>query len=181
MSKILLVPVPPADHNLIVFLQARLASVFRTAVELYPKRDFSPSCAFDFGRNQFNSTVLLGAALERFNGTYGKILCVTALDLFVPVLTYVFGEAQLDGTAAIVSTHRLDETLYGLPKNQVLLEERLLKEAIHELGHTFGLLHCHDFNCVMHSSTSVEEIDVKGVIFCTVCKERLLQLPAGRA
>lgn len=181
MSSILLVPVPPADHNAIVILQARLASVFSTAVELYPKRDLNPSFAFDFGRNQFNSTLLLAAALDRFNSTSGKILLVTSLDLFVPVLTYVFGEAQLEGKAAIVSSHRLDETIYGLPKNQGLLEERLLKEAIHELGHTFGLVHCRDFNCVMHSSTSVEEIDIKGVTFCRVCKERLLHVAVGTA
>jgi len=156
-----------------VYLQAQLSSVFHTAVELYPKRDVSPSSTFDFGRNQFNSTAILGTALNRFNGNSAKILCVTALDLFVPVLTFVFGEAQLDGTAAIVSTHRLDEMFYGLPKNQQILEERLFKEAVHELGHTFGLIHCHDYECVMHSSTSVEEIDVKSLTFCANCTEKL--------
>lgn len=175
MSRILLVPVPPADHHLIVSLQARLASAFRAAVELYPKRDFSPASAFDFGRNQFNSTVILGAAIKRFDSVSGKILCVTALDLFVPVLTFVFGEAQLDGSAAIVSSHRLDDSFYGLPKNQRMLEERLFKEAVHELGHTYGLVHCHDYDCVMHSSTSVEEIDLKGTLFCPGCSEYLLR------
>lgn len=93
----------------------------------------------------------------------------------------MFGEAQLEGTAAIVSSHRLDETLYGLPKNQELLEERLLKEAIHDLGHTFGLVHCHDYSCVMHSSASVEEIDIKGASFCPRRKEQLLHIAVGAA
>ncbi|MBI4429387.1 MAG: hypothetical protein HY562_09750, partial [Ignavibacteriales bacterium] len=114
-------------------------------------------------------------------GASSKILCITALDLFVPVLTFVFGEAQLDGSAAIVSSHRLDESFYGLPKNQEILEHRLLKEAVHELGHTYGLVHCHDYECVMHSSTSVEEIDVKGTTFCTRCNQQLVHVSMGTA
>jgi archaemetzincin len=173
MQCLLLVPVPPVAHNLIVFLQPKLASVFHTKAEVYPKRDLDPSRAFDFGRNQFNSTAILASALDKFNDINGKILCVTSLDLFVPVLTYVFGEAQLEGKAAIVSSYRLDEQRYGFPKNQSLLEERILKESIHELGHTFGLVHCHDYHCVMHSSTSVEEIDLKGATFCSHCTKKL--------
>ncbi len=73
----------------------------------------------------------------------------------------------------MVSTFRLNETLYGLPENPRLLEERLIKESVHELGHTFGLIHCRDYNCVMHTSTSVEEIDVKGAEFCVGCKKRM--------
>jgi archaemetzincin len=98
-----------------------------------------------------------------------KILGVTGIDLFVPVLTYVFGEAQLDGRAAVVSSFRLDDRLYGLSPNPALLRERLVKETLHELGHTFGLLHCRDFECVMHSSTSVEEIDLKPAHLCGKC------------
>jgi archaemetzincin len=111
--------------------------------------------------------------LEQMGDTPGKVLGVTSLDLFVPVLTFVFGEAQLNGTAALVSTFRLNETFYGFPPNEALLEERLIKEAVHELGHTFGLIHCRDFACVMHSSTSVEEIDVKGKEFCGSCRKIL--------
>ena len=174
MTDLLLVPVPPADHNLIVFLQPRLSEVFHLQAGIYPKRDLDPSRAYDFGRNQFNSTAILARALEKFEDLNdSKVLCVTSLDLFVPVLTYVFGEAQLDGKAAIVSSYRLDEERYGFPRNQPLLQNRILKESIHELGHTFGLIHCHDYNCVMHSSTSVEEIDIKGMRFCDGCGQRL--------
>ncbi len=136
-----------------------------------------PSFAFDVYRNQFNSTSLISAFIQRFKGLGGKIIGVTSVDLFVPVLTYVFGEAQLDGSFAVVSAHRLDDTLYGLPPNPMLLHERLVKEAVHELGHTFGLVHCVDYRCVMHSSTAVEDIDVKSEHFCRSC-EMLLRTHA---
>ncbi len=100
-----------------------------------------------------------------------RVLGVTASDLYVPVLTFVFGEAQLDGNCAVVSTARLKDEFYGLPPRPDLLRERLLKEAAHELGHTFGLRHCADWRCVMTSSHAVERLDVKGAEFCRACKK----------
>jgi archaemetzincin len=90
-------------------------------------------------------------------------------------LTYVFGEAQLEGTAAIISTYRLDDTMYGLPPNPALFEQRMIKEAVHEVGHTFGLLHCRQFDCVMHSSAGVEEVDIKSRSFCPDCAARVVR------
>ena len=94
---------------------------------------------------------------------------VTAADLFVPVLTYVFGEAQLGGRAAVVSTHRLRPEAYGLPADDDLLTARAEKEALHELGHTYGLLHCPAPDCVMRASTYAEEIDLKPAALCERC------------
>jgi archaemetzincin len=88
----------------------------------------------------------------------------------VPVLTFVFGEAQLDGNCALVSTARLKEEFYGMPPRRELARERLIKEAVHELGHTFGLRHCADWRCVMSSSHAVERLDVKGAAFCALCR-----------
>jgi archaemetzincin len=87
----------------------------------------------------------------------------------VPVLTFVFGEAQLDGNCAVVSMARLKEEFYGLPPREDLLHDRLVKEAAHELGHTFGLRHCGDWRCVMASSHAVERLDIKGAEFCKSC------------
>jgi archaemetzincin len=98
-----------------------------------------------------------------------RALGVAGVDLFIPILTYVFGEAQLEGTAAVVSTYRLDNAIYGLPKDDGLLLDRLTKEATHELGHTFGLLHCQRGHCVMHSSTYAEDVDLKSPQFCASC------------
>lgn len=130
---------------------------------------FDPEISFDTFRGQYNSTQLLRMLLEDPSGSTDYVLGLTSVDLFVPVLTYVFGEAQLDGRAAVVSFHRLQPEMYGLPENESLLLDRLLKESIHELGHCFGLIHCPDSACVMHSSTYVEEIDLKPALFCQTC------------
>jgi archaemetzincin len=98
-----------------------------------------------------------------------RLLAVTSVDLYVPVLTFVFGEAQLTGSCAVVSLHRLREEFYGLPPREDLMRERLVKEAVHELGHTFGLRHCDDWRCVMTSSHAVERLDVKSAEFCFLC------------
>ena len=74
------------------------------------------------------------------------------MDLYIPVLTFVFGEAQLSDGGAVVSAHRLRQEFYGMPTDPELLHERLLKESLHELGHTYGLRHCPDYTCVMSSS-----------------------------
>jgi len=100
------------------------------------------------------------------------VLGVADSDLFIPILTFVFGEAQLgpaDATAALVSMYRLRQEFYGMPPDPETLSARLLKEALHELGHTFGLRHCADYRCVMSSSPSVENIDLKLAQFCPAC------------
>jgi archaemetzincin len=125
--------------------------------------------AFDQSRNQTYSTALLAQVLSGSVGDAAKRIAVVDVDLFIPVLTFVFGEAQLGGTAAIVSTHRLDCRYYGLPRDPLLMIRRLEKEVVHELGHNFGLVHCHQFECVMRSSTYVEEIDIKRVQPCADC------------
>jgi archaemetzincin len=108
--------------------------------------------------------------MERATDPDARNLGVTACDLYVPVLTFVFGEAQLDGNCAVVSTARLADEHYGLPPNPILLRERLVKEAAHELGHTFGLRHCVDWRCVMASSHAVERLDIKSFDFCKGCR-----------
>ena len=120
-------------------------------------------------RNQVNSTRILSQLLRRVPGKAHKILGTTELDLYIRVLTYVFGEAQLEGKAAVISTYRLRDELYGLPKNQQKLKDRLQKEAIHELGHAFGLIHCREPRCVMYSYSYAEEIDYKSIDFCKIC------------
>ena len=79
---------------------------------------------------------------------------MTEIDLYIPVLTFVFGEAQLADGGAVVSAHRLHQEFYGMPTDPELLHERLLKESLHELGHTYGLRHCPDYTCVMSSSNA---------------------------
>jgi archaemetzincin len=125
---------------------------------------------YDSGREQYNSTALLAKILNTFEIKERKVIVIVDEDLFIPVLTFVFGEAQLDGSAAVVSTHRLKSQYYGLPKNEKVMLDRLEKEIIHELGHTFGMYHCQDYECVMKASTYVEEIDLKNAVPCSTCQ-----------
>ena len=173
MGAIRVVPLPGVRGPAVERLGDMIGDVFHLPVEVaapVANVDF----AFDASRDQYSSRALLSALLQRREDGIERILGVTALDLFVPILTFVFGEAQLDGTAAVVSTCRLATDFYGLPEDAELLQERLEKEAIHELGHTYGLVHCRDSLCVMRSSTYVEEIDLKRGTFCSDCGRALL-------
>lgn len=125
--------------------------------------------ARDAERGQYHSTAILRRLSELAVDSGVRVLGVTAHDLFVPIFTFVFGEAQLEGHCAVVSCYRLAEEHYGLPADEGKLRERLVKEAVHELGHTFGLGHCDDWRCVMASSHGVERLDVKGAEFCEEC------------
>jgi archaemetzincin len=154
------------------FLAARLARMFRTPCQIRPET-YDISFAWDTRREQHYSTAIL-QRLERAADPDARILGVTTCDLFVPVLTFVFGEAQLEGNCAIVSLARLEEEFYGLPAREDLLSERLVKEAVHELGHTFGLRHCGDWRYVMASSYGVERVDVKSAEFCGRCGKIVL-------
>lgn len=129
--------------------------------------------AHDQSRGQYNSTALLAFLINLNASLQEKRILVVDVDLYIPVLTFVFGEAQLNGSAAIVSTHRLQNQFYGLPHDDNLMFKRLEKEVVHELGHTFGLYHCRQFECVMRSSTYVEEIDLKRVDMCDSCRALL--------
>ena len=133
---------------------------------------------FDQSRRQYNSTALLAMLLNQSTEQGVKNVLVVDVDLYIPILTFVFGEAQLNGIAAVVSTHRLRNQFYGLPLNEETTLERLEKEVIHELGHTFGLYHCRQFECVMRSSTYVEEIDLKRAEPCGSCAALLRQSPS---
>jgi archaemetzincin len=137
------------------------------------RRNLDLPRAFDESRGQYRSGNLLTQLLEHCTASEEKWISIVDIDLFIPVLTFIFGEAQLDGRVAIVSTYRLSNEFYGLPDNHQLLLQRLEKEIIHELGHTFGLFHCRQFECVMHSSTYVEEIDLKHAQLCNACTEML--------
>ncbi len=132
---------------------------------------FNHHYAFDNIRDQYHSTRLLKGLEKQLDHLDKKILGITHLDLFIPILTYVFGEAHLEGPAAVVSDYRLNPQFYGLPPNPDLIKERLIKECIHELGHTLGLRHCPNPQCVMRTSTYVEEIDLKSDTLCSRCRK----------
>ncbi len=129
-----------------------------------------PAGAWDPRRKQHSSTRIL-KWLTEMGPRDGKVLGITDVDLFIPILTFVFGEAQLGGAAAVVSTARLtDPAALADPR---VVYERLVKEAVHELGHAFGLLHCAIPGCVMGRSPSLREVDLKYGRPCAECQTRL--------
>jgi archaemetzincin len=126
--------------------------------------------AEDAARGQYYSSGILASLPAPAAGRVA--LVITEADLYVPVLTFVFGEAQLNGPRAIVSTHRLREEFYGQAGDEAKLNERLAKEALHELGHTQGLRHCDNWRCAMASSHAVERLDLKEAQYCRRCLDR---------
>jgi archaemetzincin len=127
----------------------------------------------DFSRRQYNGNSLLKEVESKFSSDTAKTLGLFSVDLFIPILTYIFGQAYLGGRAGIASLYRFSNERYGMKKNEKILLERFRKEVIHELGHTFGLIHCHIPTCVMRSSTYVEDIDQKSTSLCPQCRVKL--------
>lgn len=176
VTSIQLLPLHDADRDLADALVPGLSQVLHIPVTIKNiSVDVEPY--WDLARGQYNSTRILYSLKKEMPRTMDhsgiKVLAITGNDLFIPILTFVFGEAEMLGTYAIASYHRLQNELYGLPEDRALLLLRLSKECLHELGHTFGLVHCHEQECVMRSSTIVEEIDLKGPGFCAECSSLL--------
>jgi archaemetzincin len=170
MTEIQIVPVGSVDQDILEFLADTLGETIDARC-VVSSRAVDPTGAFNAARRQYNSTQILSKLLERVNSNAGKLLGVADVDLFIPVLTFVFGEAQLKNRAALMSVHRLRQQFYGLPADERLFYERCEKEAVHELGHAFGLVHCKNFECVMHFSNSIEQVDLKTSMLCQNCLE----------
>lgn len=172
MSHIYIVPIELEDHSCLEKLESFIFKTFHLKTR---RREFKINLkeAFDPNRGQYNSSLILRQLIMKPPRDAGKILAVLDVDLFIPILTFVFGEAQLKGIGAVVSTRRLHNRFYGLPEDAEVTTDRLLKEAVHELGHTFGLIHCSQPKCVMNSSTYVENIDLKPAELCPSCQKSI--------
>jgi len=136
---------------------------------------------YDPDRRQVRADQVLKRLADGLSEGETRRLGVTAQDLFLPVLTHVFGAGQLAGNCAVVSLYRLREEAYGLPHSQAVLEERLLKEALHELGHTAGLRHCAVWQCVMSCSNGVELVDLKAARYCPHCHSAMHRALSGHS
>ena len=135
-----------------------------------------PAEAYDRRRYQYCSSVVLSFLKAHYRPEGDKVLAITHVDLFVPRLNFVFGEAECPGRFAIISTCRLRPEFYGDPPNERLFLERCVKEAVHEVGHTLGLRHCPNRSCVMCFSNSIWDTDRKGMRPCGRCMAELRSL-----
>jgi len=168
-----IVPLDITDKRLMSALAAEITRIFPFPCRVGAAERL-PAGALDEKRGQYHATRILEhlAASDRISF---RLLGVTTLDIFTPILRYVFGEAMLEGRAALVSTYRLSSAPPGgvPPCNRSVFVNRVLKEGIHELGHTFGLTHCDDPTCVMAASLDLTHIDAKSTQLCYYCRMML--------
>jgi archaemetzincin len=167
-----LVPLGLPPAAILAFLQEHLAQVFGASVSIGSHLPL-PAWTFQRKRRQFDSHAIL-EWLRQFDVAVGAIvLAVIPEDLYADSLHFVFGEADPRGKRAIIGLARLYTGYPGKPFSEELLQERVLKEAVHEIGHVFGLLHCPEPRCVMRFSNSLYDTDVKTAKFCRFCMRKL--------
>jgi len=169
--KITLKPLGNIADETMEELKDRVGGIFHCPVEI--KAGFSDlTQAYNPERKQYFSSKLL-ASLKKSERDE-RVVGIADVDLYVPRLNFVFGEADIVSGAAIVSLYRLRQEYYGLAPGEALFLERATKEIVHEVGHTFGLGHCPNNKCVMHFSNSLADTDLKGASFCSSCRPRII-------
>lgn len=172
MQNIALIPIGAMKSKVADFLSYSLPEILHVSCRIL-KEDIDLEPFYSGDRKQYHSTEILRQLLNFGTESEHHILGIMDEDLYIPILTFVFGEAQLNGRCALISGYRLHQEFYGLPEDESIYLQRCEKEAVHELGHTMGLKHCDNFECVMRFSTSIADIDIKRNVFCPSCSEEL--------
>jgi archaemetzincin len=175
MKLLQLLPIGNVDNGLLKDMSPALEEILSVSCKVLPIR-LDPDFAFHGERQQYHSSEILQRMQSLVTADSWRMLGITAVDLYIPILTFVFGEAQMSGPCAVLSSHRLRQEFYGLPRDPELFRHRLIKEAVHELGHTLNLAHCDDYRCVMASSHAVEWIDLKDRVPCQTCRAAVTQM-----
>ena len=134
-----------------------------------------PTYLYDRHRKQWISNRMLDWLLQNNNPDDNtKVLAICDFDAYSDELNFVFGEAHFGGRVAAIYLPRLREEFYVRKSDtNKLFKQRVIKEAVHELGHVFGLTHCEKSKCVMHFSNSLQDTDFKDHKFCERCNKIL--------
>ncbi|MDQ1331598.1 MAG: hypothetical protein QG578_1866 [Thermodesulfobacteriota bacterium] len=165
---ILISPIGDFDSEITESVEKVIKRIFGFTATILPLFE-NAGFAFDSIRNQYHSTPILDK-LESCAPAFAlKVIAITDVDLFIPVLTHVYGEAQLGGRTCIVSTHRLKGPFLPVRVNNSHIQ-RIVKEAVHELGHTFSLRHCREHSCIMHYCRTELDVDRKSDQLCRYCR-----------
>src|ERR1017187_49779 len=169
MKLLHLLPIGNVDDGMLKDMCPEIEEILRIPCRVLPAR-LDPEFAFHGERQQYHSSEILRRMQSFLTADSWRMLGIGPVDMYIPILTFVFGEAQMGGPCAVVSAHRLRQEFYGLPSDHELFRQRLIKEAVHEVGHTLNLTHCDDYRCAMASSHAVEGIDLKDNALCATCR-----------
>ena len=168
MSLIYLLPVGSTEGEVLTMLEQRLHQMLGWEIRRGAALP-TPAGAYNAARKQYEALHVMRAVAELIPADATRVLGIMKEDLSIPMLTFVYGQAQLRGRVALMSIARLQQEFYGLPANKELTITRIVKEALHELGHTFGLVHCPTTSCVMTIANDIQQVDKKNCDFCGGC------------
>jgi archaemetzincin len=180
VSWIAVIEIGEVEGAVLSAVEPRLEEIFAIPVRR-GARLADPAYAYDARRAQYSSVEILKRLLDAAPVDAARVLGVTGRDIFIPMLSFLFGQAQLGGRVALVSLARLRQSFYGMPELEHRLTERAVKECMHELGHTFGLTHCPEVACAMSLSTNLQQVDTKDARFCEDCRRGIEEMKLGVA
>ena len=171
MSVISVVPVNSIDHQLLTRLALCLEERFLASCVVRASLAIPKSALNGVRKQLFFGSVASKLSIANEGGE-GIVLGITEYDLYKTSHQFIFGSASESHHCAAVSLHRLRPEFYGEPSDDNQLFQRLLKEAVHEIGHAMGLKHCYNARCPMYYSNSVFDTDNKFSNFCEACEKR---------
>ena len=171
-----LIPVGNVSQKMLEQLPRALNSAFHCHVKILPKLEV-PKQAFNQWRKQYDGEKMMSLLSGEKQGVYIDkeipAVFITDADIYYKGMNYVYGLENPGQATAIVSIARLSPEFYGNASNLFILQERILKECAHEIGHHLGLDHCRHTLCVMSFSPSITDVDNKKKNFCAHCKLKL--------
>jgi archaemetzincin len=167
-TRIGVVPIGEVPALPVKAVAAHIEGYLNLAVDVLPALP-TPIGAYDPGRLQYDAALVLKILEETTLRSFDKVIGIVSVDLFIPIFTYVYGEAAQGGRCAVASLYRLTRNLDGSLVPQHLLLERAGKVSLHELCHLYDLPHCMDERCLMHFSGDLTTLDKTPPYLCRYC------------